>query len=304
MDLKGLYKISDALLYRMIAKRVVSKDGISYNGASRLEILSILYLTHIADSRGHVEGFRVQEFMSKTGCSRRKAFDLMHTLCDKGYIRVHGSDWAYCHDIDLLYSDFSDFDKSMRYIDTNMPLFEQGRSLFDAFSGLSLYSMRLMLYIVRNYSMDYGYHASFSSVMAALGIKHRSVLMHCLDELQDTFGFLDEFVRIRSDLKTGVRYGYMDLLKSLDFLSRNQGISVSQDSYYKRRVEHIADDTGAVLSPDKVRRGSILNRIFYECQSALEKFSLSVIEDCLRSVFLQDGFVDELTVRHLKEALC
>jgi len=297
----GLYKLSAKTLFRMISQGTTYKGR--YAGASRYEILALIHLSHLADSSGRVEKFRPMEFISILDCSRREAFSLLHTLSDKGYVRVTPSDWKCCYDIKILDNDYSVENKE-RYLNTNQRFLEAGSVYYERFLDLSLTSMRLLLFLLFNYSMDYGYHASYASIMRSLGIKHKWVINKCLEELDPLLSYDESFYTVRSDLKRGYKYGYLNIAGGNDLFAFKEGIRNGQETYFKRHIRHMAADLGCVIDGGLSGRDALLTKAFGIMQNFVSKLKpTSRIYDILRHCICKDGILDDLTLYHLSAEL-
>ena len=238
----GSYKISTKLLYKMVSGRAY------HNGrgavASRYEIIAILFLTRIADTSGYVEHFRTAEFIEGTGCSRREAYALIHSLEEKGFISTAGSDWKCCRGVRILDNDFSSYDRSKKYLDTNHGFFLKGGVGHEEFMKLSVTAMKLLLFLMYNYSQSYGYHASYASIQEALGIKCRHVVNRCLEELSPLFMFDGRFYTVSEDIKRGRRYGFLNIAPKLRGFIPQKGVGEGQESFFKRSIRNLLKDEG------------------------------------------------------------
>ena len=293
--LMGSYKLGTGILYKMISASSVYNDR--YAGASRYEILALIHLTHIADASGRIEGFRAGEFMEAVGCSRREAFQLMHSLSDKGYISVSSSEWRHCHDLTILDNDFSVITKKSRYLNTNHEFFEPGRCLYEDLVSLSHTSLRLLLLLLYNYSQTYGYHASYNGIMAALGIKHKNVINRCLNELDPILSLDGTFYSIREDLKRGAKYGYIDMSPKHLFFRFSEGIDREKASYFKRHVTMLVEGTGCFIRGAVKTVDELLVSTFAAFQALIDKgIKLDALFNALTEATEADGVYNEHTL--------
>ena len=296
----GSYKISTKVLYKMISASSMHHGR--YAGASKYEIDAMIYLTHLADSSGFVEDFRTSEFIRGIGCSRREAYSLIHSLEDKGYISLTASDWKCCRGIKILDNDFSHYNKSDRYLDTNHGFFIKGGVGYQEFKELSLTATRLLLYLMYNYSAGYGYHASYSSVQTALGIKGRRAINRCLSEIESLFPFDDTFYSVREDLKRGLKYGFIDIASNLRGFLPQKGIPSGQESYFKRHMLHLTREAGCEAYGVNESEERLLSRLF----AIFKEYGsnkLDKICELFKTRLVIDGCFDELTLYHLNEDL-
>ena len=294
----GSYKLSQEVLYKMISAS--STYAGTYAGASRYETLALIYLTRIADASGLVERFKATDFIKATGCSRREAFSLMTSLELKGYVSVAPSDWKCRHDIRILNNDFSTVTPKSRYLNTNRDFFWPGRCLNEDLMSLSLTSLRLLLYLLYNYSQNYGYHASYITIMTALGIKHKYVVNRCLEELNEILWNGEDFYKIREDLKNGLKYGYIDVMRRHYAFVASEGIIKDQDSYFKRKVRLMAEEAGCAVNGIRENFHELTSHAFAVFQGFLDK---GTDPDDLCSSLVrhigEDGVLDELTLYHV-----
>ena len=296
--LMGSYKLGAGVLLKMISAASVHNGR--YAGASRYEILAMIHLTHIADAEGRVECFRAREFMEAVGCSRREAFSLMRSLEDKGYIDIRPSSWYHCYELLILHNDYRIVTEKSRYLNTNHEFFEPGRCLYDDLIQLSHTSLRLLLFLLFNYSQSYGYHASYTGIMAALGIKHKDVINRCLDELDPILSIDGTFYRIREDLKRGTRYGFLDIAPYHKFFEFSDGIDRGKDSYFKRHVRLIVREAGCAISGAVKTVDGLLTDAFALFQSLLDRdITPAAIYKTLSDVLISDGVFDELALYHI-----
>jgi hypothetical protein len=299
---KGSYKLSAKMLYKMISSSATYKG--QYAGASRYEILALIHLSHIADASGYVEKFRTREFMSATGCSRREAFQLIHSLQYKGYITLSDSDWKCCYDIRICDNDFSSEKKGVRYLNTNHEFFEMGLLSHEDFRGLSHTAMRLLLFLLFNYSMGYGYHASYRSIKQALGIVKTGTLNRALSELEPLLSYKDCYYKIREDLKRGFRYGYLDLAPRNGFFQFTEGIDRGQDTFFKRHIRLFTAGEGISIDSLSDSVDSLFKRLYGIMQSFTHKnASVSDIYEVLHERIRIDGILNELTALHVSSDL-
>lgn len=270
-----------------------------YAAASRYEILAMIHLSHLADASGRVEKFRTIEFMRATGCSRREAFALMHSLSEKGYISLLGSDWKCCTDVLIRDNDFS-VQTKMHYLNTNHPFFFEE---YEAFSSLSVTAMRLMLFLMFNYSMGYGYHASYGSLMRSMGFIGKHAINKALKELEPLLSSDRRFYRIREDLKRGGRYGHIDLAPFNRAFEFSEGVD-GQESYFKRHIRLFTQGEGIEIIGVRETAESLLKRLFGLLQTFADRsVPVSNLKNALYERIRLDGILNELTIHHLSQEL-
>jgi hypothetical protein len=299
-DLRGLYKISDKLLYKLVKRRISTPSG-TLNGASRYEILSVIHFTHIADSSGFIDAFRITELCNITGCSRREAYSVLLSMQEKGIISFTKSEFYGRYDITLHDSDFSSFGKGMRYLNTNSDYF--AGNYYDRFRLLSHTAMRLFLLLSFKYDERYGYHVSFMQLKAELGLKHKSAVISALNELNDLISVDEVLYSIRKDEKRRLCFGFLDLPKSLITMRSNEGIYDVQPTWYKRRLERLIHGSGfescSVHSP-----GNLFNKLFQIASHVFKQGkSLEFIENIIVREIEVQGCLNDRTLYNISECL-
>ena len=296
-NLRGSYKIGADLLYRLIGKTL----SCGLPGASKYEILSVVYFSQIADASGFIEQFRTLDLCGIIGCSRREAFYLMDSLERKGYITRRQTEFHGYYDITLVGNDFSKYDGNKRYLNTNRVFFNHNSEYSKLFSNLSLYAMRLGIYLLYSYNDDYGYHSSIDNLTLILGIKDRGVVANALKELSLVFGGTS-YYSVIEDLKRHRRYGYLDIHKRQILFRPQQGIGSEQPSYFKRHMllRFRSIETGFYEIAGEV--DSHLSELFAIASRALEKgLSIEQIENLFIEQVKKEGTLDYWTMFHIRE---
>lgn len=238
--LQGLGKLSLPYVKKMISKSVEGSDGTVYSGASKLEILTLLYLSQIAEPSGLVREFKTKDIAETICCSERAVFVIFASLKKKGFITYKDYDnkrWTGLKDIRLLNNDFSSvnkYTKNTRYISTFYTFFDfTDESVVSFLNGLSLYALRTLLCILISYNYNTGLRMSCDRFCEELGIVDRSLIKYYLDELAAYFG--DDFFTIRRGHNARITYGNVYIGAHKSSLQPEAAPHDEQMTYYKRR---------------------------------------------------------------------
>lgn len=239
-SISGLYKLSETTINRLITRTVIGKDGKRLPGASRSEISAIIYLSHISDQDGNIEMFRAQEFADAIGCSLRNCYMLIKNLEKKAFISINSKEWTGYMSITLLdnrFSDIKEYTKHTRYLNTNNVFFDQHQdSFYEQFKSLSLYAMRLYLYLLFQYSIDFGYSCSYEYLASKLQLKNKRLIASYLKEITpliDNWNNKPSYSSF-SDIRKRTKYGRIVMPAKNNMMVPDSGIRADQDSYYKR----------------------------------------------------------------------
>lgn len=234
--LKGCYKISRAVLMRMLDKTVVGRDGKQYLSMSKCEILTMLYFTHIADAAGYIEYVKINELGKLLGYSGRNTYHVIDNLVKKGFVESSGSNWTGYRSIRICENDYSkvkDFHKN-RYLNTNLSFFDRSsKTFFKAFSELSLYAMRTFLHILYHYDGLNGYRFSIDRLMSVLGIQDKYLCLSYLKELEPLLG--TDYYQLRGSKTKRLKYEIAYIHPGNTALVSERGIGKEQDSFFKHK---------------------------------------------------------------------
>ncbi len=232
--LKGCYKLSRAVLMRMVDKTVIGVDGNQYPSLSKCEILTMLYFTHIADSSGYIEYVKVNELGNLLGYSERNTYHVIENLAKKAFVESSGNHWTGYRSVKIIGNDYSqvkDFRKN-RYLNTNHCFFDRSaKGFFEVFSNLSLYAMRTFLYILFYYDALHGYRFSIDRLMDALGIQDKYLCLSYLKELEALLGA--GYYQLRGSKTKRLKYEVVSIHPGNAGLVSERGINKEQDSFFK-----------------------------------------------------------------------
>lgn len=234
--LKGCYKISRAVLMRMIDKMVIGKDGKQYPSLSKCEIITMLYFTHIADASGYIEYVKINELGELLGYSERNTYHVIDNLIKKGFVESNGSNWTGYRSVKIIGNDYSqvkDFRKN-RYLNTNYCFFDRSaKGFFEVFSNLSLYAMRTFLYVLFHYDAMHGYRFSIDRLMDTLGIQDKYLCLSYLKELEALLGA--GYYQLRGSKTKRLKYEVVSIHPGNAGLVSEHGINKEQDSFFKHK---------------------------------------------------------------------
>lgn len=234
--LKGCYKISRAALMRMLDKTVIGRDGRKYPSLSKCEILTMLYFTHIADRTGYIEYVKINELGELLGYSGRNTYHVIDNLVKKGFVESSGNNWTGYRSVKITDNDYSqvtDFRKN-RYLNTNLCFFDRSsKTFFEAFSELSLYAMRTLLYILFYYDAMNGYRFSIDRLMSALGVQDKYLCISYLKELEPLLG--TEYYQLRGSKTKRLKYEIVSIHPGNASLVSEHGVGKEQDSFFKHK---------------------------------------------------------------------
>jgi hypothetical protein len=304
-EITGLYKISEKLLRKLIKKRI-TVSGRTYNGASRLEILSVLYFAQIADQTGRIKDFKTSDLAEITGCTVRQTYILMHSMQDKGILTYSGDRWTGIKDIILSDSDFSylkDSAPKERYLNINHGWFIRTDGLYKSFRALSLYSMRLFLMLFFNYSTEFGFHMSYKSICETLGLRSKYVINSCLKELRPLLDFDGDFYTIKNDKKRRLQYGYISMPAGQHMFMPETGVRANQDSYYKRYWIGKIQDEGFMVTGLHYTINDYADQFYMIARKYIDKISRETLEHIIMRQIKNDGILNEMTVYRINAAL-
>jgi hypothetical protein len=316
-DINGLYKLSEKTVMRLVSRSLTDKNGRHMPGASRYEIAAVIYLTHISDSNGYVTSIKATEIGDALSCSRRNAFILIKNLEKKGFIRILSKEHTGYMDLQLLeneYADVKDYSgKGTRYLNTNRYFFNQADPSYAVFMNLSLYAMRLLLYLLFNYNKAYGYHASYDALCHRLGIRSRSLVHKYLKELEPLLSsYLDFnaesasgcFYKSMPDEKKGLHYGRINIFRDNGMMLPDTGIGKDQDSYYKRYWISRIKEAGYLVSGLHATLADYADQLYQMASHYLKKnLKRALIESLIMEQIEADGILNELTMYHISDRL-
>lgn len=319
LALQGLGKLSKSYLYRLVKKTITCSDGIERCGASKYELLSIIYLSQIADSSGYIKQFRIKEFADVIRCSEREVYVIMENLVAKQYISAklyNNKKWTGFRNIRLLGNDFSKvkkFTRENRYLNTFFSFFDWSDANMDALDKISLYALRFLLLLLFEYNYKNGCNLNTALICEQLGIENRKLLVGYLKELEDNL-FYDTFYQVKN-YKRKIN-NFIHIYSKNVFLMPEDKPADKQLTYYKRKwMLYLYNNKAIIYNNDKlvkhntsylINQTYILNRIFsfvsaYLLKGHLLKQIEAVVENVLEdSCFIIDILVLERIGARLK----
>lgn len=306
--LQGCGKLNIHFLTRLTSKTVVGKDDIVYPAASKLELLTVIYLSQIADSSGFISEFKTKSLSNILGCSERAIYVILKGLSKKGYIDYTYYDdlnWSGLRDIRLIGNDFSNikkFNAKTRYVSTFYSFFDFSNPEAVGFlTNLSLYALRLLLILLSMYDYRHGSKISCNRLCKELGISDRSLIKDYLSELESFLG--TDFYEIVPNMRRRLLYGTV-LLSPRNSTFVSETPSDQQLTYYKRRwLLYFINNNMVIDSSFPVSR--YLNMIFNNVYAALiRKIPLECIEKTiLESLAIDDHVVSMNTLYNANNSL-
>lgn len=303
----GSYKISEPMLKRMIAKKIVNINGTLTESASSLELLALIYFTQISSIDGIVKDFKVSDLQPILDCSKRMTYNIIDNLIYKKFITIYGDSWSGIKTIHILDNDFSQITnfKENRYLNTNHAIFlPTDKNTYNEFKKLSLYAKRTLLIVMFNYNYKYGYRASVDTIKDLLGIKERYKVVSYLKELAY---ILDEktnesFYSVSKDTRKRLKHGNINITASNHNFVFESGIGDEQDSYFKRSWElllknqNIIDDD-LYKTEKKAEINTYLGILYSGMQQYVKENSYEQCKQIAVDTFLSLGVLNEYTTR-------
>lgn len=317
--LKGHYKIKQNIIER-IMKSELTQKGIILPGISDLELQTYIHFTHICDTTGYINEFKVSTLTKILHCSRKSTYLIIDGLVKKGFISVTAADhWTGIKDIQLLDNDFSKANyknKNYKYLNTNYSFLHYQSPDYSAFTLLTLNQKKTLLYILYNYNNEYGYRSTIASLKEKLGIARSGRVVSYLHALQDVFG-KDSFT-IYPNRDKRLRYHIYYVTNRNPLLNAEHEVASEYDTYYKRQMllfikdNHV--DCGSIKSfttePGQIRltsKSTVLEHIselFGICKYFAEQhLSLDVILKTVQETLFSERRLDELSIKHIRNQL-
>lgn len=307
-NIMGSYKISEALMDKLIAKRLPGKDGSQLSGVSSLELDAVVYFTTISDAAGYIEDFKISDLASVLGCTMRAAYFVLDNLSQKEIVEISSPNWYGTRNIRVLENDFSgvtDFSQC-RYINTNHYFYNfSDKESYKTYRQLSLYAKRTLLIVLSGYHVEYGYRTSIDTITEKLQLKNRRLVVAYLNELRNFLG--NDLCDILPDTKHRYKYGTAVFKKKNGFLIADKGIEDKQDSFFKHHmrtflIKHNIWENSSV--DNLMALNALLNRIF----SVIYNYIMSGVNaeqcmDIVKASFREIGIADEYVLLSLKGKL-
>lgn len=309
-EVTGSYKLSETVINRMITRTVIGKHGNRLPGASKSEIASIIFLSHICDQDGNIEMFKAQEFADAIGCSRRNAYILIKNLEEKNFISINSKEWTGYMSITLLnnrFSEVKEYSKNTRYLNTNIIYFDQHQSSFyEEFKNLSLYATRLYVYLLFQYSMEFGYGSSYDYLASKLQIKNTSLIALYLKEIEpliDSWKYKSPYTSL-PDKRKGTKYGRIFLPAKNEMFLHDSGLRRDQDSYYKRYWIIRLHKSGYIVEGLHFTLLDYADQLYQLASHFIsDKITRTLIENTIIQQIEMDGLLNERTMFRINSKL-
>jgi len=236
--IQGLGKLSKKYLYRLISRTITCSDGVIRPGASSCEILTVIYLSQIADKKGFIRQFRIRELAKTIGFTEREVYFALDNLIKKEYITAsyyQNRKWTGYRNITLKDNDFSKskYSKDNRYLNTFFSFFNWTTSNATMLRDLSLYTLRLLLLILFQYHPKNGANINRGVACELLGIKNPALISKYLKEIGEKVVIDDGFYKEVGDKKSASGYIHFRS-KNMDFVPEKRPAD-NQLSFYKRK---------------------------------------------------------------------
>lgn len=298
--LYGCGKLNYRIVCRALKRTLTDINGNSCPGLSKYEILTLIYISQIADRTGFVTQYKTADLASVIGCSNRDVYFIISNLIKKGFITAtyyEDLNWSGIKNITLLNNDFSKikkYDKNTRYMSSFFQFFNFTDSKSVQFlSGLSLYALKTLLYISSNYNYRAGNRFSFRMLADELGIKNYKLILTYLKELESYLGH--DYCKVKK-IGTRVSYKFFFICPNNSLLQHEAAPVGDQDSYYKRHWRLRILNNGYQLGFSSDIISQFLTYMFSSIYRALEEnttLTLANIEQEIEHQFeLNNGFVD------------
>lgn len=300
-QLNGCGKLKYDLVLKLTKKNLPGPNGTISTGASKFEILTLIYLSQIADKSGYISQFTTKDLATVIGCHERSVYVIIKGLQSKGFIKAkyyEDLNWSGVKDITILNNDFSKvkkYNKTTRYVSTFYPCFDFTNESSQKFlEGLSLYALRTLLYILTIYNYDNGCRISCNKIKDALQIQDRSLIIDYMEELSTYFG--TDFYKLGRAANRRYIYGNLTIHSRNPFLIPTASPADEQLTYYKRKwMLYILNNDIFVCQDCSLLE--LLNLIFSTVYHWLTKgVSLELIEHTLISKFESDKSLTQLDI--------
>jgi len=291
----------------MTARHVKGPDGQLYPGCSKLMIACLIHFSHICSANGEIASIRLSSLELVLRCDKRSIYSCIHALEQRGFITVETIDsFAGIKKIILLDNDFSNVNyknSSARYLNTNYPFFNyRGDKGYETFLNLSLYSMRLLIYLLYNYNSSLGYRTSYDNLCLKLSIKKRFRIQRYLKELEPLIG--ENYFQSSKNIIKRYVYGSISIRSNQYRIKPNTRYEQSQETYYtfylKERMIQFGFDkitNVGTLHKFAARVGSIVNTFLQK------NLSLKLVENTVFTIITDHYILDETTLTDIYKRL-
>lgn len=238
--LNGSYKLSDNIIKRLTSTSIIGENKQVMPSASKFEIATMLYFSHICDASGMIRDFRTSSLEQIIGCSDRQCANIIENLRKKLFITVKGEKWTGLKTIRIVNNDFSHikkYTKDTKYLNTSSNFFDRIGEWYDEFMKLSLNAMRTFILIMHNYSFQNGYRIEIKHLLQKLGIKNKYLLLDYLDEMKSLLG--EDFYFIYAGRDPRVKYEIIMIRKENRKLLTYNAMDKDKDTSFQYDVYRI-----------------------------------------------------------------
>lgn len=305
--IESCYKLNSKVVERMTARHVKGPDGQVYPGCSKLMIACLIHFSHICSTSGEIASIRLNSLELVLHCDKRSIYSCIHALEQRGFITVETIDaFAGIKRIKILDNDFTNVNyknSSIRYLNTNYPFFNyRGNTGYEAFLNLSLYAMRLLIYLLYNYNSSFGYRTSYDNLCSKLSIKKRFRIQRYLKELEPIIG--ENYFHTTKNIIKRYTYGSISMRSNYYAAKPSSFYEHSQETYYtfhlKERIIRLGFDKiteVGTLHKFAARIGSIVNTFLQK------NISLELIENTIFTIITDHYMLDETTLADIYKRL-
>lgn len=308
-ELQGSYKLSKTILDKInLNSNSLCEDNV--DTISNNEILAILHFSHICDTSGCIEQFKISELPEIIGCTRRASYNIINNLVRKGFITISDTCWTGCRKITLLNNDFSDGTFSERYLNTNFTFFSYLHEDYTKFKGLSLYAKKTLLIILFNYQEKYGYRVSIKTLMDYIDIKTKGKIIGYVDELKGMFNA--NHFSINGSKQYRVKHENILVTPKAAIFSANTGIEEYQTCYIKHDILTELNNRGirfkTFYNIDKISKTELIRKqlqsMYLLTVSCVSKgISYLDIKKIIIKHAMSNNSIDELSLNRIRAEL-
>lgn len=289
-SIQGCGKLKHNFISDLTKKERIISSGKTMPGASKYELLCVIYFSQIADKSGFIEQFAIRDLSDILCCSKREVYCLLNGLLKKEYITAkyyQNENWSGIKNIRLIGNDFSQIKKYTgkdRYISAFYPVFDfSDKEMVKRLADLSLFALRLLLQLLCMYDKNHGIRVSFQALMELLDVHDKKLIHSYLKELEKILG--QRFFIITG---RGRNNYHMIHIRPNPYMTPE--LTDRQLTYYKRRWmlkiknESIYVDSGRTIL-------EYLNVIFQQIYTALrDGILLDKAEDVILSWIKKNGY--------------
>lgn len=289
-SIQGCGKLKYKYITALTQKERTTSTGEKFPGASKYELLCVIFLSQIADSSGYIEQFTIKDLSSILQCSEREVYCLIAGLIKKEYITAQyykNENWSGVKNIKLIGNDFSNIKKytsADRYISSFYPILNfADKNAVAALGNLSLFALRLLLYLLCMHDKNRGIRVSFSTLMEMLQVHDKKLIYSYFTELENIFG-KHFFICTQS----GKKKFHMIWIKKNAYMLPD--LLDEQLTYYKRRWSLLLKNMSILIDAGKTMM-DYLNLIFKEIYVALKNgISIKQAESVIIQALQTNGY--------------